>query len=104
MFWKKPCSFPRSIVSGRIRWRCLQEPYGLDRAPSEENLFPELEEGDFAVDTRVLTGSNLSTTIQATQQTARVLLDNFPEVKEGCHEDWFRRNPDRSHADRGQPT
>lgn len=45
-------------------------------------FIPELEEGDFAVDTRVLTGSNLNTTIQATQQTAKVLLDHFPEVTE----------------------
>ena len=44
-------------------------------------FIPELEEGDFAVDTRVLTGSNLSTTIDATQKTAKVLLENFPEVE-----------------------
>ncbi|PKP44550.1 MAG: CusA/CzcA family heavy metal efflux RND transporter [Bacteroidetes bacterium HGW-Bacteroidetes-13] len=44
-------------------------------------FIPKLEEGDFAVDTRVLTGSNLSTTIESTKQTARVLIDNFPEVE-----------------------
>ncbi|MCS7037175.1 MAG: CusA/CzcA family heavy metal efflux RND transporter [Saprospiraceae bacterium] len=44
-------------------------------------FIPELEEGDFAVDTRVLTGSSLQTTIQATQQTAGVLLRHFPEVE-----------------------
>jgi len=44
-------------------------------------FIPELEEGDFAVDTRVLTGSSLSTTIEATQQTAGILLRNFPEVE-----------------------
>jgi cobalt-zinc-cadmium resistance protein CzcA len=44
-------------------------------------FIPALEEGDFAVDTRVLTGSSLSTTIAATQQTAGILLDNFPEVE-----------------------
>ncbi len=44
-------------------------------------FIPELEEGDFAVDTRVLTGSNLSTTITSTQKTAKVLLENFPEVE-----------------------
>lgn len=44
-------------------------------------FIPELEEGDFAVDTRVLTGSSLQTTIQATQQTASVLLKHFPEVQ-----------------------
>jgi heavy metal efflux system protein len=44
-------------------------------------FIPELEEGDFAVDTRVLTGSSLNTTINATQQTAKILLKNFPEIE-----------------------
>lgn len=44
-------------------------------------FIPELEEGDFAVDTRVLTGSSLTTTIQATQQTAGILKKQFPEVE-----------------------
>ena len=44
-------------------------------------FIPELEEGDFAIDTRVLTGSNLTTTIHATQQTAGILLKQFPEVE-----------------------
>lgn len=44
-------------------------------------FIPELEEGDFAVDTRVLTGSSLTTTIKATQQTAAILVNQFPEVE-----------------------
>lgn len=44
-------------------------------------FIPKLEEGDFAVDTRVLTGSSLTTTIQSTQQTASILLKKFPEVE-----------------------
>jgi len=43
-------------------------------------FIPALEEGDFAVDTRVLTGSNLNTTIQSTQQAAHILKTKFPEV------------------------
>lgn len=43
-------------------------------------FIPKLEEGDFAVDTRVLTGSSLNTTIESTQKAARVILANFPEV------------------------
>lgn len=43
-------------------------------------FIPALEEGDFAVDTRVLTGSSLQTTINNTQQTAHILLTRFPEV------------------------
>lgn len=44
-------------------------------------FIPKLEEGDFAVDTRVLTGSSLTTTIKATQQASSILLDSFPEVE-----------------------
>lgn len=44
-------------------------------------FIPALEEGDFAVDTRVLTGSNLNTTIEFTQKAAHVLLTRFPEVE-----------------------
>ncbi len=44
-------------------------------------FIPELEEGDFAVETRLLTGSNLNATIDATQKASRILLDKFPEVE-----------------------
>ncbi len=44
-------------------------------------FIPKLEEGDFAVDTRVLTGSSLNTTIQSTQQASHILLQQFPEVQ-----------------------
>ncbi len=44
-------------------------------------FIPKLEEGDFAVDTRVLTGSSIPTTIKSTQQAAHILLQRFPEVQ-----------------------
>lgn len=44
-------------------------------------FIPELEEGDFAVEARVLTGSNLTTTIETTQMGASILLKGFPEVE-----------------------
>jgi cobalt-zinc-cadmium resistance protein CzcA len=44
-------------------------------------FLPELDEGDFAVDTRMLTGTNLTTTVQATLKGEEVLLRNFPEVE-----------------------
>ena len=44
-------------------------------------FIPSLEEGDFAVETRVLAGSNLNTTIQSTQQAAHILKTRFPEVE-----------------------
>lgn len=43
---------------------------------------PTLEEGDFAVETRVLTGSSMSETIEAAGKASKVLLDKFPEVKQ----------------------
>jgi cobalt-zinc-cadmium resistance protein CzcA len=44
-------------------------------------FIPQLEEGDFAVETRVLTGSNLNNTIASTQKATKLLLQNFPEVE-----------------------
>jgi cobalt-zinc-cadmium resistance protein CzcA len=44
-------------------------------------FIPSLEEGDYAVETRVLTGSSLNTSMKAVSQGARVLLDKFPEVQ-----------------------
>lgn len=45
-------------------------------------FIPTLDEGDFAVETRLLTGSALSQSVETTQKSSRILLDNFPEVKE----------------------
>ncbi len=44
-------------------------------------FIPTLDEGDFAVETRVMTGSSLETTIKATTQAEKKLLAAFPEVK-----------------------
>ncbi|MHC4321150.1 MAG: efflux RND transporter permease subunit [Planctomycetota bacterium] len=45
-------------------------------------FIPTLEEGDFAVETRVMTGSSLFETIDASHKASAILLENFPEVKE----------------------
>lgn len=45
-------------------------------------FIPTLEEGDFAVETRVMTGSSLENTIRATTQAEEILLANFPEVEQ----------------------
>lgn len=45
-------------------------------------FLPQLEEGDFAVETRLLTGSSLSQTIDKVTQASNVLMKKFPEVKE----------------------
>lgn len=46
-------------------------------------FLPQLDEGDFAIETRVLVGSSLSETINASTQAAAILKKEFPdEVKE----------------------
>lgn len=42
-------------------------------------FLPTLEEGDFAVETRVLTGSSLSQTVSSVQKGAEILLREFPD-------------------------
>ncbi len=44
-------------------------------------FIPSLEEGDFAVETRVLNGSSLTTTVEFTNKAAKILKDEFPEVE-----------------------
>jgi cobalt-zinc-cadmium resistance protein CzcA len=44
-------------------------------------FIPELEEGDFAIDTRLLTGSSLTNTLETCQKAAGMLKDQYPEVE-----------------------
>ncbi len=44
-------------------------------------FIPELPEGDFAVETRVLTGSNITTSSEAIMKSAHILLARFPEIE-----------------------
>lgn len=43
-------------------------------------FIPALEEGDFAVETRVLTGTSLKGSLEACLKAEKVLLEKFPEV------------------------
>ncbi|WP_276498267.1 CusA/CzcA family heavy metal efflux RND transporter [Pontibacter litorisediminis] len=45
-------------------------------------FIPTLDEGDFALETRLLTGSSLSETIEKVSLASRILKERFPEVKE----------------------
>lgn len=45
-------------------------------------FIPSLDEGDFAVETRLMTGTGLSKTIEATTKASKIILHNFPEVKQ----------------------
>ncbi|MFN4082632.1 MAG: CusA/CzcA family heavy metal efflux RND transporter [Bacteroidia bacterium] len=44
-------------------------------------FIPTLEEGDFAVETRILTGSNLNTSIDVAKKASKILLNEFEEVE-----------------------
>jgi cobalt-zinc-cadmium resistance protein CzcA len=44
-------------------------------------FIPSLPEGDYAVETRVLPGSNLNTSIDAVSKGSRIILEKFPEVE-----------------------
>jgi len=44
-------------------------------------FIPELEEGDFAIETRMLTGSNLHTSVNTLLKAADILKSRFPEVQ-----------------------
>jgi len=44
-------------------------------------FIPQLEEGDFAVETRLLVGTNLSTTIDAIERISSALQQKYPEVE-----------------------
>lgn len=44
-------------------------------------FIPRLEEGDFAVEARILTGSSVDASIQATQKASKILLKRFPEIE-----------------------
>ncbi|RYZ30383.1 MAG: CusA/CzcA family heavy metal efflux RND transporter [Chitinophagaceae bacterium] len=74
----KALFFPKAIILSTLALFAFAV-FLLSRMGGE--FIPELEEGDFAVETRLLTGSNLNATIDATQKTSKILLNKFPEVE-----------------------
>ncbi len=44
-------------------------------------FIPELEEGDFAVDTRLMAGTSLTHTVEVAQQVAGALKKEYPEIE-----------------------
>ncbi len=44
-------------------------------------FIPSLPEGDFAVETRVLPGSNLKTSVEAVSKASKLLMAQFPEIE-----------------------
>ncbi len=44
-------------------------------------FIPTLDEGDFAVETRIMTGSSMQQTVDVALKASKILLEKFPEVK-----------------------
>ncbi len=74
---EKVLKFPKAIVITAVSLFIVSIAV-LSQMGGE--FIPALEEGDFAVETRVLNGSNLNTTIECTQKAAHILKTKFPEV------------------------
>ena len=75
---KKALAFPKVVVAMVIVLFAVAV-FIMSRLGGE--FIPKLEEGDFAVDARLLTGSSLTETIKQTQKAAAILQNRFPEVE-----------------------
>lgn len=75
---KKALAFPKAVVGFAIVL-FLIAAFIMSRLGGE--FIPKLEEGDFAVDARLLAGSSLTETIKQTQKAAAILQGRFPEVE-----------------------
>ncbi|MEQ8425738.1 MAG: efflux RND transporter permease subunit, partial [Cyclobacteriaceae bacterium] len=90
----KIMSFFHKLYDPIIRWSMHKRPlilavvltiFGISLwvfSKMGGEFVPTLEEGDFAVETRVITGSSLENTMLATTQAEKILLDQFPEVEQ----------------------
>ncbi len=74
----KILAFPKTILLGTVSLFVLAV---IILSTLGGEFIPTLEEGDFALETRVLTGSNLNTSIEYTQKASHILLSKFPEVE-----------------------
>ncbi len=77
-FLNKVLNFPKAVILSTVTLFTISIILLLNMGGE---FIPQLEEGDFAVETRVLTGSNLNNTIETTQKAAKLLIQNFPEVE-----------------------
>ncbi|OQP52062.1 acriflavine resistance protein B [Niastella yeongjuensis] len=70
--------FPKLIIGGSIVAFVISL-FIFSRLGGE--FIPKLEEGDFAIETRLLTGSNINASVHTLTQAARILKSRFPEVQ-----------------------
>lgn len=73
----KVLKFPKTVISVSIAL-LLISLFIFTKMGGE--FIPELPEGDFALETRVLTGSNINTTVEACLKASHILKSKFPEV------------------------
>ncbi len=71
-------NFPKTIVGISVGLLLIAS-FVFSKMGGE--FIPALEEGDFAVETRVLTGSNINTSVDACLKAAHILKKEFPEVE-----------------------
>jgi cobalt-zinc-cadmium resistance protein CzcA len=74
----KVMNYPKTVILSTVSLFAISVILLLNMGGE---FIPQLEEGDFAVETRVLTGSNLNNTIASTQKASKLLIENFPEVQ-----------------------
>lgn len=76
-YLSKVLNFPKAIIGATIGLFLISI---LVFSQMGGEFIPALEEGDFAVETRVLTGSNINTTVEGCLKAAHILKAKFPEV------------------------
>ncbi len=77
-YLSKVLNFPKTIIGISISLLLISF-FIFSRMGGE--FIPTLPEGDFALETRVLTGSNINTTVDACLKAAHILKKKFPEVE-----------------------
>jgi len=76
-YLSKVLNFPKIVIATAITLLLISF-FIFSKMGGE--FIPALEEGDFAVETRVLPGSNINTTADACLKAAHILKKKFPEV------------------------
>ena len=77
-YLKRVLNFPKTVIGISVSLLLIAF-FVFSKMGGE--FIPELPEGDFAIETRVLTGSNITTTTDACLKAAHILKKRFPEVE-----------------------
>ena len=77
-YLKTILNYPKTVIMVTVSLLLISF-YTFSKLGGE--FIPELPEGDFAIETRVLTGSNITTSSEACLKSAHLLLTEFPEVE-----------------------